>query len=115
MKLTYLYVSVPELAPALAFYRDQLGLDEAWREGESTVAFALPGTDVQLMLDVPVDADERWQSGPFYEVDDVRAFMKERSELRWLGEAIDMPGGQTATFADPAGNVMHVFDQSAAE
>src|SRR5690606_39101611 len=38
MKLSYIYVSVPDLKEALVFYRDELGLDEAWREGESTVA-----------------------------------------------------------------------------
>ena len=58
MKLSYFYVSVPELQPALSFYRDDLGLDEAWREGEGTVAFELPGTPVQLMLDVPRLRDE---------------------------------------------------------
>ncbi|TDE15739.1 VOC family protein [Jiangella asiatica] len=115
MKLTYIYVSVPELAPALAFYRDELGLDEAWREGESTVAFGLPGSPVQLMLDVPPDGGERWNSGPFYEVDDVETFMKEHAGFRWVGDPIDLPGGRSVSFADPAGNVIHVFDQSAAD
>jgi catechol 2,3-dioxygenase-like lactoylglutathione lyase family enzyme len=65
MKLSYFYVSVPELQPALAFYRDELGLDEAWREGDGTVAFELPGSSVRLMLDVPPDDHARWSSGPF--------------------------------------------------
>jgi hypothetical protein len=46
MKLTFIYQSVKGLPAALAFYRDELGLDEAWREGESTVAFELPGSPV---------------------------------------------------------------------
>jgi hypothetical protein len=35
----------------LALYRDELGWEEAWREGDTTVSLKLPGTDVQLMLD----------------------------------------------------------------
>jgi catechol 2,3-dioxygenase-like lactoylglutathione lyase family enzyme len=113
MKLTYIYQSVPDLPAALAFYRDGLGLDEAWREGEGTVAFELPGTDVQLMLDVPPDDHQRWASGPFFAVDDVVTFAKEHPDFQWVGEVIDVPGGRSATFADPAGNVVHIFDMSA--
>ena len=52
MKLEFLYMPTRDLGAALALYRDGLGWQEAWREGESTVSLALPGTDVQLMLDV---------------------------------------------------------------
>jgi catechol 2,3-dioxygenase-like lactoylglutathione lyase family enzyme len=34
MKLTFIYQSVKALPAALAFYRDELGLDEAWRRAE---------------------------------------------------------------------------------
>jgi catechol 2,3-dioxygenase-like lactoylglutathione lyase family enzyme len=113
MKLSFVYVSVPALQPALAFYRDELGLDEAWREGDGTVALELPGSSVQLMLDVAPDDHARWSSGPFYEVDDVKQFVKDHPHVSWVGDAIDVPGGRSATFSDPAGNIMHVFDQSA--
>ncbi|HWM22676.1 MAG TPA: VOC family protein [Ilumatobacteraceae bacterium] len=113
MKLSYVYVSVPELQPALAFYRDELGLDEAWREGEGTVAFELPGSPIQLMLDVPPDDHARWSSGPFYEVDDVERFVGEHPQLTWVGESIDVPGGRSASLSDPAGNIIHIFDQTA--
>lgn len=43
---------VTNLRAALALYRDRLGWQEAWREGEGTVALKLPGSDVQLMLDL---------------------------------------------------------------
>jgi hypothetical protein len=36
----------------MSFYRDKLGLEESWREGEGTVGFKVPGTDIELMLDV---------------------------------------------------------------
>jgi catechol 2,3-dioxygenase-like lactoylglutathione lyase family enzyme len=114
MKLTFLYQSVKDLPAALSFYRDELGLAEAWREGDSTVAFELPGSPVQLMLDVPPDDDPRWASGAFFQVDDVVAFVKKHPDLSWIGEAIEVPDGRSATFADPSGNVIHIFDQSAA-
>ncbi len=34
-----------------SYYRDELGWEEVWRKGESTVSLQLPGTDVQLILD----------------------------------------------------------------
>jgi catechol 2,3-dioxygenase-like lactoylglutathione lyase family enzyme len=115
MKLTFIYQSVTDLPATLAFYRDVLGLDEAWREGDGTVALELPGSPVQLMLDVRPDEDQRWSSGPFFAVDDVKTFIAEHPQVDWLGGPIDMPGGVTASFTDPAGNVVHIFDQSTEE
>ncbi|PZF83452.1 VOC family protein [Jiangella anatolica] len=115
MKLSYIYVSVPDLKEALAFYRDELGLEEAWREGEGTVAFQLPNSPIQLMVDVPPDSGENWSTGPFYEVDDLGKFVAEHGGLAWVGEPIEIPGGRSASFRDPGGNIMHVFDQSAPE
>ena len=43
-KVEFLYLPVPELAPALAFYRDKLGWTEGWREGDHTVSLAMPGS-----------------------------------------------------------------------
>jgi catechol 2,3-dioxygenase-like lactoylglutathione lyase family enzyme len=115
MKLAFVYQSVSDLPAALAFYRDNLGFVEAWREGESTVALELPGTSVQVMLDVPPDDSARWRTGPFFQVDDVDKFVAEHSELTWVEEPIDVPDGRSATLADPAGNILHIFDQSTAE
>jgi hypothetical protein len=96
MKLTFIYQSAADLPAALAFYRDELGLDEAWREGESTVAFELPGSSVQLMLDTRPDDNERWTSGAFFQVDDVVAFTQQHPDIRWVGEVIDLPDGRSA-------------------
>jgi extradiol dioxygenase family protein len=106
MKLTFMYQSVRDLPSALAFYRDELGLEEAWREGETTVAFELPGSPVQLMLDVPVDDHPRWSSGMFCEVPDVQAFVKEHPGFTWVGDVMDIPDGRSATFTDPFGNTL---------
>ncbi|WP_129666302.1 VOC family protein [Phytoactinopolyspora endophytica] len=114
MKLMFMYQAVDDLPAALTFYRDELGLDESWREGDATVAFDLPGSPVQLMLDVPPDDGPRWKSGLFCEVADVATFVKEHPNVSWVGEEFDMPGGRAATFRDPAGNTIHIFDQSTA-
>jgi len=84
MKLTYLYQPVDDLPAAVAFYRDVLGLDEAWREGESTAAFRLPGTEVELMLDVPPGDGPEWTAGGFYAVDSVNAFMAKHPGIKWV-------------------------------
>ncbi len=107
MKLTFLYAPVDELGPALAFYRDALGWREAWREGDTTVAFHLPGSDVQVMVsesssDVP---------GPMYLVQDARAFAA-HAGLSPAGAAEEIPGGVVLPFDDPAGNRFYVFDQA---
>jgi catechol 2,3-dioxygenase-like lactoylglutathione lyase family enzyme len=113
MKLTFLYQPVDDLEAAVAFYRDTLGLDESWREGKTTAAFVLPGTEVELMLDVPENGGVERQAGGFFSVDDVDRFFADHQGLEPVGEIIEVPGGRAATFLDPAGNVVRVFDQSA--
>jgi predicted enzyme related to lactoylglutathione lyase len=110
MKLTFLFTPVTDLDTALAFYRDTLGWSEAWREGETTVAFQLPDSDVQFMIDnTPMPA------GPMYEVDSVEKFLAGKPDLDVRVPQQEMPGGFMAGFADPSGNVVYVFDQSTAE
>jgi catechol 2,3-dioxygenase-like lactoylglutathione lyase family enzyme len=115
MKLTFLYQPVTDLEAAVAFYRDELGLDESWREGKTTAAFHLPGTEVELMLDTPPDSGPEWRAGGFFAVDSVDAFVAEHPNIKWLGEVIDVPGGKSVAFEDPAGNTIHLMDQSAPE
>ena len=110
MKLTFLYQPVRDIKESAAFYRD-LGLDEVWREGDTTVAFKLPGTEVALMLDVPGN-DEG--PGGFFQVDSVDKFIAEHPDFNWTGEVFEMPGGRGSSFRDPSGNWIHLFDQSAA-
>jgi catechol 2,3-dioxygenase-like lactoylglutathione lyase family enzyme len=112
MKLEFLYVPTHDLQAALALYRDELGWQEAWREGESTVSLALPGTGVQLML-VAAEPDAGEAFGPIFVLDDVKRFFAERpAALRANGEPQEIPGGFLATFQDPSGNTIYVLDQS---
>jgi catechol 2,3-dioxygenase-like lactoylglutathione lyase family enzyme len=115
MKLTYLYQPVDDLAAAVEFYRDTLGLDEKWREGDTTAAFGLPGTEIELILDVPPGSGPEWAAGGFFGVENVAAFLAEHPNLKQVGEVIDIPGGRSATILDPAGNALHIFDQSSEE
>lgn len=110
MKLEFLYMPTRDLKAALALYRDSLGWQEAWREGESTVSLALPGTEVQLMLDA-TDPDAAF--GPIFVVDNVKEFHAGRpSELRVAMEPEAIPGGFLATFEDQSGNTIYVMDQT---
>jgi hypothetical protein len=114
MKLEFLYAPTHDLPAALSLYRDELGWEEAWREGESTVSLKLPGTDVQLML-VAADPDGG-AFGPIFVLDDVNKFFAERPPaLRANGEPEEIPGGFLATFEDPSGNPIYVMDQSTEE
>jgi len=111
MRLSLVYLPVADLKAALALYRDTLGFDEAWREGDATCGLRIPGTDVQLMLDQDTPADDK--PGPFFEVDSVDAFHAEfQGRLAFNAAPKDIPPGRYASFDDPWGNRVHVLDNS---
>lgn len=110
MKLEFLFVPTSDLNASLALYRDGLGFTEVWREGDATVALALPGTDVQLMLDAN---DPDAPLGPLFVVDSVEAFHAARAEsLTVVNELSEIPGGFMAAYQDPGGATIYVMDQS---
>lgn len=110
MKLEFLYAPTTDLDASLALYRDGLGCEEVWREGDATVALTLPGTDVQLMLDAN---DPGAPVGPLFVVDSVQSFHTARHEaLRVVDEPSQIPGGFIAVYRDPAGATIYVMDQS---
>jgi catechol 2,3-dioxygenase-like lactoylglutathione lyase family enzyme len=110
MKLEFLYTPVNDLNAALALYRDALGWEEAWREGDSTASLKLPGTDVQLMLD---EIESAAGVGPIFVVESVESFHADRpSELGVREEPQEIPGGFLATYEDESGNPIYVMDQS---
>ena len=110
MKLTFVFAPVTDLTSALTFYRDTLGWSEAWREGDDTVAFALPDSGVQVMVSREVDQPV----GPMYQVDSVADFLAGKPGLRVTVEPRDIPDGTVAGFQDPGGNTLYVFDQARA-
>lgn len=112
MKLSLIYLPVKDLEAALAVYRDTLGFEEAWRQGDATVGLRLPGSDVELLVDQDVPAGDK--PGPFFEVPDVDAFYAEHQvRLAFVAPPKDIPPGRYVAFDDPSGNRVHVLDLSA--
>ena len=107
MQLRFLYVPVADLASAIAFYRDELGWSEAWREGDDTVAFVVPDSPVQVM--VSTDAGS---AGPMYEVDDLEAYLAAHPSVSRRGVPFEIPDGHVIELEGPGGNAFHVFDQA---
>ena len=110
MKLEFLLVPTSDLNASLALYRDGLGFTEVWREGDTTVALSLPGSDVHLMLDAN---DSSAPVGPVFVVDSVGAFHATRAEsLTVVSAPSEIPGGFLASYQDPGGATIYVMDQS---
>jgi catechol 2,3-dioxygenase-like lactoylglutathione lyase family enzyme len=113
VQLAFSYVPTADMPAALTFYRDTLGFSEAWREGTQTVAFEIPGTDVQLMVDHVADAG---RPGPVFLVDSLLDYHRQHADdLTWVEAPAEIPGGYWGVAADPAGNPIYVMDQSTAD
>jgi predicted enzyme related to lactoylglutathione lyase len=110
MRLEFVYLPVPDLQPALALYRDQLGFDELWREGELTVGLGIPGSETAIMLDAAAVPDSG--PGPVFAVESVEAWLDGRV-LDVVMPPMEIPGGRIMSFRDGGGNHVYVMDQSA--
>jgi catechol 2,3-dioxygenase-like lactoylglutathione lyase family enzyme len=114
MRLEFIYLPVRDLPGALALYRDGLGFDELWREGEHTVGLAIPGSETALMVDGAAAPGSG--PGPIFGVEQVdRWLAQQESPLDVFLPPFDIPGGRLMGFRDPGGNHVYVIDQSAAE
>lgn len=103
MRLTFYFQPVDDLGVAAAHYLD-LGWEEAWREGEHTVALQMPDVDTQLML----DSAPGWGGpGPMYLVEDLTAWLDAHPEI-WAAEPKEIPGGRVAEVSAP-GHTYYVF------
>jgi catechol 2,3-dioxygenase-like lactoylglutathione lyase family enzyme len=110
MKFEFLFAPTSNLEASYALYRDHFGAEEVWREGDTTIALSLPGTDVQLMLDNN-DADA--PVGPLFIVESVTDFHQNiPAGLEVLEEPSEIPGGFMATYQDPNGMTIYVMDQA---
>jgi len=112
---SFIIMPVHDLKSALAFYRDQLGLIEAWREGEDTVAFQLPNTDVQLMVCL-VEEDSPLTAGPGFIISSADEFYAaNQGKLDFLSAPMDIPPGRLIIVKDPAGNTLQFLSVRHAE
>jgi catechol 2,3-dioxygenase-like lactoylglutathione lyase family enzyme len=112
MKLQFLFAPTANLEASIALYRDAFGSEEVWREGDTTAALTLPGTETQVMLDAN---DPSAPFGPLFLVDSVKAFHEKRpSGLEVVQEPSEIPGGFDAIYT-AAGQTIYVMDQSTDE
>lgn len=110
MKLEFMYLPTQDLDAALALYRDTLGFDELWREGDTTVGLGT-GSDVALMIDA--DSLPGSGPGPIFITDDIKAFHAAHDGAYELTlPPFEIPGGFMSAFQDAAGNFVYVMDQS---
>ena len=110
MKLEFLLIPTSDLNASLALYRDGLGFTELWREGDTTTALTLAGSELQIMLDA---SDLDASVGPMFVVESLEAFHAARPDtLAVLEEPAEIPGGFLATYRDPGGATIYVLDQS---
>lgn len=110
MKLEFIFIPTSDLTASIALYRDVLGFTELWREGETTVALTLPGSDTQVMLDAN---EPNAPVGPLFIVRSVETFHAGRPENLVVVDApAEIPGGFLATYQDPGGATIYIMDQS---
>ena len=110
MKLEFLLIPTKDLTASLVFYRDGLGFTELWREGDSTAALSLPGSELQVMLD---STDPDAAVGPIFVVESVEKFHAALpSNLAVVDEPAEIPGGFMATYRESGGTTLYVLDQS---
>jgi predicted enzyme related to lactoylglutathione lyase len=107
MKPAFIYVPTDDLAGTARFYAEQLGLEEAWREGDDTIAFALPDSDLQIMV-----SSAPGNHGPMYQVPSAAEWIREHPDLEVVVPLEEIPGGAVVGFEDPAGNAFYVLDQA---
>jgi catechol 2,3-dioxygenase-like lactoylglutathione lyase family enzyme len=112
LPIAFFYLPTRDLEASVHLFRDVLGHDELWREGDDTVGLAVPGSDVALMLDRAAAGVEQGGPGPMFLSAGVHAFLAEHPELEPVSEPEEIPGGVLASFRDPVGNWFYVLDQS---
>jgi catechol 2,3-dioxygenase-like lactoylglutathione lyase family enzyme len=109
MKLVFISYPVNKMDEALAFYRDALGMEEAWREGARTVALRT-NSDVQILLEED-EEEHTYGPGGVFVVDNVDLFFEEnKDKLTFVKEPCDIPPGRYAIFMDATGNPIRIID-----
>ncbi|MGJ9458353.1 MULTISPECIES: VOC family protein [Oceanobacillus] len=108
MKLLFLCHPVENIKESTAFYRDTLGFKEAWREGDHTVTFQLPDSEVRLMIED--DENDLLPGGVFLvgNVDDF--YNRNKEKLDFIKSPIDIPPGRYAIYKDISGNPIRILD-----
>lgn len=111
VKVTNVYYVVPDMDAALAFYRDTLGLNVKFQDGDKWTQFDVGSTQVAIATPAPGQVAAGSNATVVLQVDDLAAT---RAELMARGiavsDVIDMGDhGSFFTCRDPAGNVVQFF------
>lgn len=108
--LAFFYVPVQDIKRVEVFYREKVGLAESWREGATTVAFKLPGTELDLVLDQV--EDESLSAGPVLQVNSVADwYQSQLGRLDFTAPPSEVPGGSWVIARDASGSVVYFADQ----
>ena len=110
MKLCFLYHPVNNLKESLTFYRDVLGFEEAWREGNHTIALSIPNTEQRIMIE---EDEHDLGAGGIFLVDSVEEYYNEhQSKVNFVKMPSDIPPGKYAIYLDDSGNPIRIIDFS---
>jgi len=102
-------VPVPDLDAGLRFYRDALGHDLKWRNGDiGQAGLALPDGESELVLAVGHRYEPNWL---VRDVEEAVARIVEHGGSM-VAEPFDIPVGRVAVVADPFGNTLVLVDLS---
>src|SRR5688500_15513284 len=96
---------------SVSFYRDALGLQLRLREGEDWAEFDVGGTTLALHGMYAGHAPPQAGATVVFEVDDLDAAMRLLgSKGVRFGDVAQAPTGRFASFWDPDGNMMQLFE-----
>lgn len=96
---------------AVGFYRDVLGLDLRTRAGEDWAEFQAGGTTVALHGTREAHAPPQAGATIVFEVDDLDATIRALRDrgVVFEGTVAEAPTGRFASFRDPDGNLLQIF------
>ena len=105
-----------DMDAAVAFYRDTLGLNLRFQAGESWAEFDVAGATFALHGTRGAQMEHGGGATVVFEVDDLeqaRRLLSARG-VAFEGEITEVPeSGRFATFRDPAGNVVQLYEPRA--
>lgn len=110
--LVYLYVGSADVGADLAFYRDRLGGELAWRSeafGAEVAAVRLGDGPLVLLA----DHREAPSVLPIWAVDDLEAEVARLRAAGWEGgtRRVEVPDGPCVILGDPSGNEVALLER----
>lgn len=112
-KLQNAYYVTRDMARSIGFYRDALGLDLIFQDGEKWTQFKAGGINFAMA------SDEEAPEGAVgatvvFEVEDIAAMMSSIADAggEILGERDMADHGKTLTFRDPDGNLVQLYQRA---